>query len=188
MPTDIPMRRTFSQTSILLLSLSLGACGYDNDGKPRVSTVSTAELTYSSIDTDAQMTDLETGVGMFVEYAAGGKWTVRFACDTATSRTDCFWDVYAYTPLGRRIYSYELLGYETEDYALVSSDGEIRLQPKTTTDLDGISFVVDKGEPITFDVYLNDVAFPNDFMFWMSDGKVVQGAQSTVVELTPTEP
>jgi hypothetical protein len=182
------MRRSIEMLSALSLVLSLVACGYDNDGKERVDAPgSTVSATVASIDTDAKMTNLESGVGMFIEYASGGTWTVQFACDTAQSKTDCQWDVYAYTPDGGRIYSYSQRDLESNDYVTLSSSGELRVETHTTTDLDGVEFVSDDGEPITFDVVLADVPNANEYLFWTSDGEVVQGADTAVVDLTPTK-
>jgi hypothetical protein len=182
------MRRHFTKLSVLFLALSSVACGYDNDGKDHVEAAASSTVSYATIDTDAKMTNLDSGVGLFIEYASGGTWTVQFACDTATTKLDCLWNVYAYTPVGGRIYSYKQLDLEAEDYVTLSSDGELSLQPRTTTNLDGIEFVADKGEPVTFSVSLDGEDYPNDYVFWMSDGKVVQGAETTAVELTPTDP
>lgn len=162
------------------------ACGYDNGDKERVEAIDLTATSVASIDTDAQMDNLESGVGVFVQYAAGGTWTIQFACDTESSGLDCLWDVYAYTTNGGPIYSFSELDLESADYASVSTDGVARLMPITTTDLDGIELVIDEGEPLTLDVRLEGETEPNQFIFWMSDGEVVQGAETAVVELTPT--
>lgn len=181
------MRRLTPKFATLLLTSMAMACGYDNSGKDRVSQSTTPETTTESIDTGATMTNLKN-VGMFVEYAAGGKWKVQFACDTDSSGLDCLWDVYAYTPDGGHIQSFSVIDLEKSDYFNVGTDGVIHLQPTTTTDLDGIEFTADAGEPVTFDVVLEGESYPNDFIFWMSGGKVVKGAATAVVEMNPTEP
>lgn len=180
------MRRHPTQSLVLLLALSSVACGYDNDDRTRVDPTASSDLSLGAIDTDAKMTNLDSGVGMFVEYTSGGTWTVRFACDTAETKLDCLWDVYAYTSDGGRIYSFTQLDLESEDFVAVASDGTLRIQTRTTTDLDGVEFVTDEGEPVTFDIWLDGEDAPNKYVFWMSNGEVVQGADTTVVELTPT--
>jgi len=190
------MRRLLIQTSVLLLSTASVACGYDNGDKERVYNASTPATTVASIDTDAQMTNLTSGVGMFVEYAAGGTWKVQLACDTATTKMDCLWDIYAYTPSGGRVYSFTGVGLEKEDYVSVETNGGtnganygvVRIQTRTTTDLDGVEFDSDSGEPVTFDVLLDGESYPEQFIYWMSNGAVVKGANTPIVELTPTTP
>ncbi|MGC4066319.1 MAG: hypothetical protein QM784_17135 [Polyangiaceae bacterium] len=176
---------TLQTTSLVLVAALLTACGYDNDGKDQVEGVATA---YTKIDTDAEMDNLETGVGVFISYAAGGNWTLQFGCDTAKSGVNCLWDVYAYTNDGGRFYSFSELDLEGEDFVSVTSDGVAHLQPVTKTDLDGIELRAREGEPLTVDVMLDGESHPEDFIFWMRDGKVVEGASSPILELTPNTP
>jgi hypothetical protein len=183
------MRRPLASIPVLFLGFLSVACGYDNDGKSRVdANTSTPETSYASIDTDAKMENLDSGVGLFITYAAGGTWTLQLACDTATSKRDCGWDVYAYTKEGGRFSSFKEVELESEDLVSVTSDGVAQLKSRTKTDLDGIELVTTAGEPLSFDVVLEGEDYPQDFIFWMSKGAVVKGAETPILELTPTDP
>jgi hypothetical protein len=182
---------TFHAKSLVLVAAITTACGYDNDGKDRVDGSSdSGDVTpaYAKIETGAEMDNLESGVGVFVSYASGGTWTIRFGCDTAESSLNCAWDVYAYTSDGGRFYSFSALDLESEDFISVASDGVAQLKPITKTDLDGVELKAMAGEPLSLDVVLDGESHPEDFIFWMRDGEVVEGASSPVLELTPTEP
>lgn len=177
--------RLVTRCSLMLLALSAVACGYDNGDRQRVDDV-TPPTVYGSIETGQTMTDMGSGVGVFVEYATGGNWKMQVACDTATTDQDCFWDIYAYTPEGGHILSSQSISLETADLLTVLSDGQIRLQTTTRTDLDGVAFVTEPGAPVTFDLVLEGEDYPEQFFYYVSEGEVVSGADSPIIELTPT--
>jgi hypothetical protein len=163
------------------------ACGYDNGDRERVEDTETIEISSGSIDTDQTMTNLGDGIGVYVEYATGGIWKLQVSCDTAETDIDCYWDVVAATPIGVPITAFSALDLETSsDLATIKSDGELNLVTKTTTDLDGISFVTTPGEPVTFDLLLEDVSHPERYFYFISNGEVVEGADTPIIELTPT--
>ncbi len=53
------------------------------------------EIALSTIDTGATLASIEPGkgVGVFVEYQAGGAWRVTTACDTEISDEACLFDI-----------------------------------------------------------------------------------------------
>jgi hypothetical protein len=180
------MTRSFVPiTSMLMVFLSV-ACGYDNGDVQRTEP-NEAVVVPGSIDTGATMTNVDSGVGVFVEYATGGKWTLQVGCDTATTDLDCLWDIYAYTPIGDHILSSESIDLESDDVLTVQSDGELWLSTTIGADLDGVSFVTEPGEPVTFDLLLDGERHPERFFFYISSGSVVNGEASPVIELRPTE-
>jgi hypothetical protein len=181
------MTRSFvAYSSIFLACLSV-ACGYDNGDRIRKGTDIQPIVVSGSIDTGKTMTNTDSGVGAFVEYATGGNWTLRVGCDTATSDKDCMWHIYAYTTVGVPILSSQAIDLETSDVLSVKSDGELWLDTVTTVDLDGVSFVTEPGEPITFDLQLEGDKYPERYFYYISNGEVVEGVASPVIELTPTE-
>lgn len=188
----VNMTRNIIRYTSLFLGLLSVACGYDNGDRQRMSPSGSyydeVDVTLGSIDTDVAMTDVESGVGVFVEYAKGGQWTLRVGCDTAVDDAECFWQIYAYTTVGVPISSVQTIDLESNDILSVKSDGELWLDATATLDLDGVSFVTDPGEPVTFDVYLEGDKHPEDFFYYVSGGEVVAGTRSPVIELTPTEP
>jgi hypothetical protein len=172
-------------TSILMVFLSV-ACGYDNGDVHRIEP-SQVKVVSGSIDTGATMTNVDSGIGVFVEYATGGKWKLQVGCDTAKTDLDCLWSIYAYTPVGGHILSSESIDLEQDDVLTVQSDGELWLETSTGADLDGVSFVTEAGEPVTFDLMLTDEKHPERYFFYVSNGDVVNGEASPIIELTPTE-
>jgi hypothetical protein len=127
-------------------------------------------------------------VGVFVEYSASGTWKIQTACDTAETKLDCLWDLRVYTKDGSHIRSFTAINLERSDYAAIDTDGIGQLQFTTASDLDGIELQADAGEPLTVDVWLDGEANPNRYIYWMSNGEVVSGADTPVVEFTPSLP
>jgi len=159
------------------------ACGYDNGDRTPATAVDPASGT---IDTGATMSGTESGVGVFVEYATGGIWKLQVGCDTDTSDLDCQWDILAYTPEGGHFFSSQSLGLEGSDLLTVYSDGQLELKTTTKTDLDGVLFTAEPGQPVTFDLWLNGVQDPEEFFYYVTNGAVKSGAKSPVIELTPS--
>jgi hypothetical protein len=176
---------SFPRYPLTLLALLSVACGYDNSGRANADT-SVVEPVSGSIDTGATMTDIESGVGVFVEYTTGGTWKLQVGCDTATSDLECNWDIWAYTREGGRFISSEALNLERSDWLAVYSDGQLELQAITRTDLDGVIFKADPGDPVTFDLWLDGEKYPEDYFYYVSEGAVQLGASSPIIELTPT--
>src|SRR6188508_2806633 len=84
---------------VIALAALLDLAGCDtSDGayyEPR--TVDESPPLRATIDTDAELVDRDPGrgIGVFVEYHAGGEWRVDVGCDTAISMVDCSWLVIA---------------------------------------------------------------------------------------------
>lgn len=163
------------------------ACGYDNGDRSPATTPSIAAVS-GSIDTGAVMDpqSMTGGVGVFVEYATGGNWTLQLGCDTAESGANCSFDIIAYTPQGGHFFSSKSLDLENSDLLTVYSDGQLELQATTGADFDGLSFVAEPGEPVTFDIWLDGASHVEDYFYYISGGAVQKGAASPVIELTPT--
>ena len=180
------MTRCFASRCIsTVLALLLVACGYDNGDRTKAETVAPDPVA-GTIDTGATMDNVQSGVGVFVEYATGGNWKMQVSCDTDSTDLDCIWDIWAYTPVGGHFFSSQSLDLENSDLLTVYSDGELRLETTTRTDLDGVSFVTEPGQPVTFDLWLEGEKYPEEFFYYISDGSVRSGASSPVIELTPT--
>src|SRR5512147_984388 len=113
---EVTMTRTYAPYASLFLAFLSVACGYDNEGRERIDNRKPVTVS-GSIDTDAVMDDatLTGGIGAFVEYASGGTWKLRVACDTATSGLDCLWSIYAFTPIGSPIKSSQTINLKSND-------------------------------------------------------------------------
>ncbi len=182
------MTRCFIPRYLLtFLALLSVACGYDNGDRSPSTTPSIAAVS-GTIDTGAVMdpASMAGGVGVFVEYATGGNWTLQVGCDTAESDADCAWDIIAYTPEGGHFVSSKALDLENSDLLMVYSDGQLELQAVTGADFDGVSFAAEPGEPVTFDIWLEGASHVEDYFYYINDSAVQKGAASSVIELTPT--
>ncbi len=168
------------------LSMITG-CGYDTDGTRRVESPDFVPP-QDSIDTDVELTELESGVGMFIEYFAGGTWQVRFGCDTDQSGFPCLWTMVAQTLDGSAIRAVEGVELEPADDTTVPEDGVLVLQTVTEDDLDGVRFRVAEGTGIGFDLWLEGSDTPNRYVYWVSAGALNQGIPEPVFDLVPSEP
>ncbi len=149
----------------------------------------------SNIDTDRMIdVDAGQGAGLFLEYASGGHYHLRVACDTARSNTSCHWDIIIDPEAGKTISnatgenlsaadSLTTFPSPTDNTALTS----YHLVTETTTEVDGMTFDVDPGAAVTVDAYLDGTCAPQ-FMFWVGDGALHQGASSNPLTVTPTSP
>lgn len=139
------------------------------------------------IDRDAELVDRSVGygLGVFIEYHAGGQWRIDVACDTALSMVACSWLVVA-EPLEGTI-----TGAVTHD--LEDSD-DFELQPNsvgidsiTTDDTDGVSFSSAPGAGISLFTALDGYS-ESRFVYWVGDGAVHSGAPAVPFELQPSAP
>jgi hypothetical protein len=128
------------------------------------------------------------GVGVFVEYATGGHWTVTTACDTNTSDLPCGFDVFVSgvdpkTALSN-IQQQDAAG--SDDVGVEQSSGTIHLFANTTTNLDGVTFDATPGATLEVEMYLDDQAQPR-FVYWIGADKVLHtGAPTDPIDFAPT--
>jgi hypothetical protein len=186
-----------------LVLLSLAACSYDNGHARRISShnpgsgagnegandCGPATPVQTWIDVDAQVdTRPGEGAGVFVEYAAGGHWTLRTACDTLKNSTPCAWDIIVTPEDGRSISRVlaEDLEAGTDSVAVYPDDPRsYQLVAQTSGDLDGITFDTEPQSAISVDVLLDEAcALP--YVFWVGEGAVHTGAPSNPIQLVPT--
>jgi hypothetical protein len=141
------------------------------------------------------------GVGVFVEYQAGGHWTVQWTCDTAVSSLDCHFQIdvtltgAAPTSLDAGSSAVALTNVQSQ---LQSENGQVtqangsELDAMTTTfsAIDGMSFDAPAGATITLDAKINGED-NGAFIFFVQDGKVNGGYTGTLsdpIELEPSTP
>jgi len=126
------------------------------------------------------------GVGIFVEYRAGGQWHIWTTCDTFTSKAVCSFDIFAGTrPELLRSYATD----QAEGYDEVKDlgNGEIELLADTDSDTDGLIVMTEPGAPLDLEVYLDgNSAAP--FVYWVSDDVIRTGAPDNPVEFVPASP
>lgn len=185
------MRILFFLAVPLLLLAS--ACSYDNGHVRRVyssgpSCSSSSTPAESTIDVDRQFdADSIQGAGLFLEYSSGGHWQLRTSCDTATTNSDCNWDVIVTPEDGSTIVNVAASDLEGNDSVSQYPEDRVSYQLLATTgsDFDGFSFDANPGAAVLVDAYLGDTcALP--YFFWIGDGAVHSGSPTNPLVLVPS--
>jgi hypothetical protein len=141
------------------------------------------------IDADATLQSTAgQGVGVFVEYATGGHWTVFATCDYDVQQgtpQPCAFDVFA-TPLttGAAITNPQgtsLLGKDTVE---TQRDGSVHLSAEVSDDSPGMTFDSTAGDAVELDVYL-DSNEDARFIYWVGKGVLHQGAPTDPIDMAP---
>ncbi len=182
-------------SAAILFGLLLVACGYDNgpETQPYYSNTSSAggNIATADIDADATMSNIKpgTGLGMFIEYATGGMWTVMFTCDTSVTSINCPWSINAQTLDGSAISGIDVQQLDPNatgnDVVNHPSPDLVTYDGVTTTELNQFSFQVGAGLPVGFHVWLQDVPTPNRYVFWIGDGGLNLGVSAPSFNLYP---
>ncbi len=186
-------KRSFYIVVVAGVGLISSACSYDNG--PDNSSYSYngqgtqyAPIPTANIDTGATMSDIKPGdgVGLFVQYAAGGLWTIMFTCDTAVTGLSCPWSINALTVDGSAISSVDQQQLDSEDSIDHSTPNVLLYDGITTTELDQFGFQAAAGIPIGIDIIsLQGEPNPNRYVFWIGDGGLNRGVSSLSFNLQP---
>ena len=189
--------KSSSIVAFVPVAAALLACGYDNDHdvvvveetQPPPVVPNTPGVENAPIDTDAALdTQPGEGAGVFIEYAAGGKWHVFTSCDTIKSGFECIWDIIV-TPVGAGASLANVTpdGIEPRDEVIRHTDGSAQLLAATDAGLDGFFFDTSPGATVRVDVVL-DGRPEARYVYWVGGGGVHRGAPSNPLDLTPTAP
>jgi hypothetical protein len=127
------------------------------------------------------------GVGLFVEYAAGGKWRVWTTCDTNYSKVVCLFDAFVAVDIESQLTDVAEDELEGADFTERLDQGMIRIHAETGTDADAVTFTTPEGAVLALEMYLDDVSQPQ-FVYWFGDGVLHTGAPTNPVEFEPTTP
>jgi hypothetical protein len=140
-----------------------------------------------AIDTGATLSSKGgAGVGVFVQYAAGGHWTFTTACDTTTSGQPCGFDLFvAGVDRSTTLSNPQGNALEAGDLIEVLADGSIHLQTLTSTGLDGLALDATSGATLDVVMYLDGVPQPQ-FIYWIGDKVLHAGAPTDPVDLAPS--
>jgi hypothetical protein len=130
------------------------------------------------VDTDQTMTaDPGEGVGVFVEYATGGKWHIWWTCDTALTNQACDFSLSAAADTG------EITGLDTTalagGFATLATPSRVDASVVTRNEVHAIRFATDPGAVITLEASLAGQK-DGSFLFFVQDGKVNGGFQGKV--------
>lgn len=125
------------------------------------------------IDTDQVMTaDPGQGVGVFIEYAKGGKWHLWWTCDTQQTNQDCQYVVSATASAGNieNVDSAQLQGGSTSS----PTASRVEARSTTTNQVHGITFTTNPGAVITVEASVGGIK-DGKFLFFVQKGKVNGG-------------
>jgi len=186
------MRSPLLLTFALVAGLS--ACDYDDSDDPYYSDYPSygscdAEPLRGTIDADAAFeVEVANGVGLFVEYQAGGRWLLYTTCDTDVSDYACAFDVIV-QPVGESpILALYPDSLERDDDSLtLFGEDTVEFVATTDYDTDGFFLDTDPGAAIRVDVLL-DGACANEHVYWIGDGATHAGASTNPFEFEPNTP
>ena len=144
--------------------------------------------TLFSIDTDQTLqAEPGEGVGLFVEYAAGGTWRLWTTCDTNYSNVGCKFDVFASVDTSSEMSSVEGIDFEGFDAVEMLEEGVAHFHAETASDIDVLQITTTPGAILRVELDL-DGSSGARFIYWVGDGVVHEGAPISPVDLEPTAP
>ncbi len=162
------------------ISVLASACVIETSDGPRGQVVAsgndggTVLIDRATIDTGATMTQVPgDGIGVFVEYAAGGLWHVWWTCDSNKTHQTCEYSLTAHVTGGAR----DLVGEGLLGKNLTAlSDGFIAT---STTDVQahGLTFRTNAGATLSLSANIAGIRDTN-FLFFVQDNKVVGGSEA----------
>ena len=174
-------------TACLGLALGSTGCLVDDDATFTTSDP-TEDIAVITVDPGAALSSTPgTGAGVFVQYAAGGHWTVFTTCDTDVTAGACNFDVLVSADASATLDNVEGTDLSPDDTLTLREDGSIDLVTETADGSDGMTFDADPGAGIELDVLLDGVPQPS-MVFVVSDGAVVDGVPTNPVDFVPGSP
>lgn len=159
---------------------------YDDEDDPPLPPAETPALV--ALDTDALLhSEPGDGVGIFVEYAAGGTWTIWTTCDTDTSGAVCRFDVYASVDTSSELFDLWGSDLEGADRTWLIDQGVAKLEADTDWDADAMMFSTTPGAIVRIEAYL-DGDHADRFIYWFGNGVLHKGAPTNPLDFEPTVP
>jgi hypothetical protein len=126
------------------------------------------------VDTNKTMTAAPgDGVGVFVEYAQGGKWHIWWTCDTNKTGESCDFRVKATTSTGSIKNAKPEKAGDTYLDAIPNSTS-VGATTITTNQVHGMTFETTPGATVTVDASVG-AYHDSSFLFFVQDGKVNGG-------------
>lgn len=198
-PADSVKRRSLGLWTFLLAATSVGLGGciivdnsgddWDHGGGDYVPPPVVEETPMlMSIKTDATVSaEPGEGVGVFVEYAAGGTWRIWTTCDTNYSNVACLFDIFASVDTASELIEVTGADLEGRDEVTTVEEGIVQLAASTSSDIDEMRLVTTPGAILRLEVYLDGASQPR-FVYWQGVEVLHQGAPTNPVDFEPTEP
>jgi hypothetical protein len=163
---------------------------WDDDGTSGGTTTPPPEVEpmLVAIDTDATIsTDAGEGVGLFVEYAAGGTWLVWTTCDTNYSNAQCAFDVLVTVDTASEITSVDSQDLEGSDTASRLDSASAAMTVSTGSEFDAMVVSTTPGAILRLEMALDGSSEPR-FIYWFGEGVLHEGAPTNPIDFEPTEP
>jgi hypothetical protein len=108
------------------------------------------------------------GVGIFVQYAAGGHWHVFWACDTSLSGLPCDYKI---TITGTSIASPKAAQFEQTDALDSATPDQLVATTHVTTGIDAVDFDAAPGTDLKIDSTMSGIR-SGEFFFFVQNGQV----------------
>jgi hypothetical protein len=139
------------------------------------------------IDTDQTMTATGgDGVGVFVEYAAGGHWHLWWTCDTSRSGLSCGFSID-----GNAEVAAGGIRNLTGDAAAQLANGALSISSSTAYEVHEIAFDTNAGTKLTLNARVQGIDPATSFFFFVQDGKINGGFKGRLTNpliFQPTAP
>ncbi|MBK9264293.1 MAG: hypothetical protein IPM54_31390 [Polyangiaceae bacterium] len=156
----------------------------DNTNRPPI----TGDPMLVNIDTDVALDATPgDGVGIFVEYYAGGRYRIWTTCDTNFSGDFCPFEIYASVDTSSTIsavYEENLEGYDS--ITVNQGQGAVDLYLETDNDYDAVELDVTPGAILRLEAYVDGISQPR-FVYWVGNGVLHEGAPTNPVDFNPTQ-
>ncbi len=142
-----------------------------------------------SIETDIALDAVPgDGVGVFVEYYAGGKYRIWTTCDTNFSKAFCPFDIFTSVDSASNIISVGQENLEGFDkFSVNEAAGTVDIRFETDNDFDAVEINVTPGAILRVEAFIDGQARPN-FVYWFGNGVLHQGAPTSPVDFVPSKP
>lgn len=124
------------------------------------------------------------GVGLFLQYDLGGRWTLSTTCDTAVTGSAC---VFAVEVTGQLLGDVGGEDLGPNDRIALQGDTRVRWDAETTLGAPVMRFHAAPGAPIELDCRLDGAAQPR-FVYLVSEGQILEGVPANPVEIVPSHP
>jgi hypothetical protein len=153
--------------------------GYGSPAPSSSTSTSTATPILVDVDTDKTMNAAPgDGVGIFVEYAAGGQWHVWWTCDTNKTNESCAFSIKIAAKTGSM--SNLALSGAVQGDTLQQSDAQtLDAVTTTTSNAVDVKFNGDPGGTIEIEAAVGGVD-DSSFFFFVQDGTVNGGYTGTL--------
>jgi hypothetical protein len=134
------------------------------------------------------------GIGVAVEYAGEGRWSVATSCDTTLTALTCSYDLLVSTDGLSPIGEYAGTELEEDDALVALDDFAVSGEFLTAEDVDRFGFTTSPGATVRVSALLYDLeggwVWSEDprVISWVGNGGVHRGAPTNPVDLAPDRP